>query len=369
MEPAAAGGVFAAVLGWLVRHGRPGDPVIVACSGGTDSLALAAATLDVVTDTPQRRRLVAATVDHGLQTGSAERAAATADQLSHLGYHQVEVSTVAVGGPGGMEAAARRARYRALLELSARVAGPTGPTCPVLLAHTADDQAETVLLGLARGSGPRSIAGMREWRAPWGRPLLGVTRATTEATCRTAGLVPWHDPHNADPAFTRSRLRHEVLPLLDDVLGGGVRAALVRTAELMAQDLQALDEIAASVLPQVVQADGSLDVKALAEHPAAVVGRVLRTWAAVGGAGPLTFRQLGRMKDQVLQRSGPPQVRVPGGLDVIRTGDELRLVPVTPAGPSGSALLPAPDPLTPAPDPPTPAPDPLTLADPHQPAE
>ncbi len=325
MEPAAAGGVFAAVLGWLAEHGRPGDPTIVACSGGTDSLALAAATVDVVADTPQRRRLVAATVDHGLQPGSAERAAVTADQLSGLGYHRVEVLTVAVDGPGGMEAAARRARYGALRELSARVAEPTGRTCPVLLAHTADDQAETVLLGLARGSGPRSIAGMRNWRAPWGRPLLGVTRATTEATCRAAGLVPWHDPHNADPAFTRSRLRHEVLPLLDDVLGGGVRAALVRTAELMAQDLHALDEIAATVLPRMLLADGALDARALAEHPAAVIARVLRAWAAGGGAGPLSFEQLSRMVTQVTG-GGPAQVRVPGGRDVILAGGTLRLV-------------------------------------------
>ncbi len=348
MEPAAARGVFAAVLGWLVRHGRPGDPVIVACSGGTDSLALAAATMDVVTDTAQRRRLVAATVDHGLQPGSAERAAVTADQLSGLGYHRVEVLTVAVGGRGGMEAAARRARLSALRELSARVAEPGAQACPVLLAHTADDQAETVLLGLARGSGPRSIAGMREWRAPWGRPLLGLSRATTEAACRAAGLVPWHDPHNADPAFTRSRLRHEVLPLLDDVLGGGVRAALVRTAELMAEDLQALEEIAATALARVLTAEGSLDARALARHPAAVVGRVLRTWAAVGGAGPLTFEQLGRMKQQVLERSGPPQVRVPGGFDVIRAADVLRLVRLTPAVPPAAAGPPEPDPLTPA---------------------
>jgi len=196
----------------------------------------------------------------------------------------------------------------------------------VLLAHTADDQAETVLLGLARGSGPRSIAGMRPYRRPWGRPLLGVTRETTEAACRAAGLTPWQDPHNRDPAFTRVRLRREVLPLLEEVLGGGVRAALGRTAQLLAQDLDALDAIAAAVSMQACNADGSLDIAALAEQPAAVRTRVLREWATAGGAGPLTFDHLTRMDSQLAAR-GSSQVRVPGGLDVVRDGPALRLAP------------------------------------------
>ena len=119
-----------------------------------------------------------------------------------------------------------------------------------------------MLLGLARGSGPRSIAGMRPWRPPWGRPLLGVSRADTESACRAAGLEPWQDPHNRDPAFTRVRLRHEVLPLLDEVLGGGVRRALARTAELMAQDLDALDELAEpGPRPTCGADDGALDAR------------------------------------------------------------------------------------------------------------
>ena len=268
-------------------------------------------------------RLVGATVDHGLQAGSADRAAATAALLTDLGYPEVSVLTVSVDGPGGPEAAARTARYNALRGLAERV--DDGGPVAVLLAHTRDDQAETVLLGLARGSGPRSIAGMRAWRPPWGRPLLGVSRAQTETSCVTAGLRPWQDPHNSDLAFTRVRLRTQVLPLLEDALGGGVRPALARTAELMAQDLDALDEIAAAVAAEVVLPDGSVSVEGLARHPAAIRGRVLRSWAAAAGATPLDHDHLSRMSHS-LEKSGPSQVRLPAGFDMVRSGGRLHMV-------------------------------------------
>lgn len=316
--------VTAAVSAWLTSFDNPAAPIIVACSGGADSLALAVATRLVLTTAGSARVLIGATVDHGLQAGSAQRATLVAAQLSAIGYQRVTVLTVAVTGQGGPEAAARRARYGALRELAEHV-GTSDRPAAVLLAHTADDQAETVLLGLARGSGPRSIAGMRPWRPPWGRPLLGVTRAMTEAGCSAAGLSPWQDPHNSDPAFTRVRLRREVLPLLEDVLGGGVRAALGRTAELMAQDLQALQDIADDALARVRCPDGSLDIAALAGQPAAIRGRVLRSWAAAGGAQPLTFEHLTRMDSQLTDPAGAAQVRVPGGFDVLRIGSVLQL--------------------------------------------
>jgi tRNA(Ile)-lysidine synthase len=321
--------VLRATRDWLAEHLAPAAPVVVACSGGADSLALAVSCATAgsgVAGGHGGRVLVAATVDHGLQPGSAARAADTAEILARIGYTDVRVLAVSVDGPGGMEAAARASRYAALGQLAESLSGG-GPDAAVLLAHTADDQAETVLLGLARGSGPRSIAGMRAWRPPWGRPLLGVRRADTEQTCRHAGLTPWHDPHNSDPAFTRVRLRREVLPLLEDVLGGGVRPALARTAELMAQDLDALDALAAAALQQVRAADGSLDIVGLRRQPAAIVGRVLRTWATTGGSGPLTAAHLHRMAAQVATDDGPPQVRLPGSLDVVRAGGALRLRP------------------------------------------
>jgi tRNA(Ile)-lysidine synthase len=325
--------VALAVRAWLGEHLSRDEPVIVACSGGADSLALALAVRAAVDAADGSRRVAAATVDHGLQVGSAQRAQSTAELLERIGYGDIAVLTVAVEGSGGMEAAARRTRYAALAAHARSVFGSGHGPLPgaVLVGHTGDDQAETVLLGLARGSGPRSIAGMRPWRPPWGRPLLTMTRADTENACRAAGLSPWQDPHNADPAFTRVRLRREVLPLLEDVLGGGVRAALSRTADLMAEDLDALAEIAVGARARVCDADGALDIALLRGYPAAIRGRVLRSWASAGGAGPLTFEHLTRMGDAVSDPKGPAQVRIPGGLDVVRTGNTLRLRHIRPA--------------------------------------
>ena len=175
-------------------------------------------------------------VDHGLQPDSAAVAETARAQAVALGCVDAQVLCVQVGNDGGPEAAARAARYAAL---GAYRGGP------VLLAHTLDDQAETVLLGLGRGSGARSIAGMRPYDPPWCRPLLGVRRTTTHAACGELGLTAWQDPHNSDRRFTRSRLRLEVLPLLEDVLGGGVAEALARTATALREDTELIDALAA----------------------------------------------------------------------------------------------------------------------------
>ncbi|EUA23612.1 tRNA(Ile)-lysidine synthetase [Mycobacterium xenopi 4042] len=159
------------------------------------------------------RPTTALIVDHGLQAGSAQVAATARRQAMELGCVDAQVLCVQVGADGGLEAAARAARYEALQAARG--------DRPVLLAHTLDDQAETVLLGLGRGSGARSIAGMRPHDPPWCRPLLGLRRAVTHAACDELGLAAWHDPHNSDRRFTRTRLRQEVLPLLEEVLGGG----------------------------------------------------------------------------------------------------------------------------------------------------
>ncbi|MCW2633818.1 MAG: tRNA(Ile)-lysidine synthetase, partial [Blastococcus sp.] len=242
-----------------------GDPVLVACSGGADSVALAAA---VAFEAPRAGVVAGAvTVDHGLQRGSADRAEQTASLLRGLGLDPVRVARVAVGDHGGPEGAARTARYRAL----AAVAGEQG-AC-VALGHTLDDQAETVLLGLGRGSGPRSVAGMVEHRSTegvrWWRPLLAVRRTTTRAACVALELPVWDDPWNVDPAYTRVRLRAEVLPLLDDVLGGGVAPALARTAAQLREDLDALDDLARAELLRLA-GDGGLPAADVAGLPAAL---------------------------------------------------------------------------------------------------
>lgn len=331
--------VARAVATWLAAgHIDDAAPLLVACSGGADSLALAAAVINVAA---YERVCTAAVIDHGLQEGSAAISTRAAEALGDLGFRHVVVRRVQVGRDGrmdgGMEAAARDARYQALVDIAGELssgAQPAGASdgprdtgrAAVLLAHTADDQAETVLLGLSRGSGPRSIAGMRPWAAPWGRPLLGVRRADTENACRTVGLTPWTDPQNSDPTFTRARLRHEALPLLDEALGGGVVPALARTADLMADDLAALDEIAARALAETRTDAGDLDCALLLAWPSAVRRRVLRAWAwEQHGVAGLTYQHLVRLEDSVIHRRSGTAVRLPGAVDAVRRGPLLAL--------------------------------------------
>lgn len=305
-----------AVAGWISAY-APDGPVVVAVSGGADSLALALAVRAVAGD-----RVSAVTVDHGLQDGSADRARWCAELLRDNGILDVQVVSVTVGNVGGPEAAARDARHAALLG-AARERGVECP-CPVLLGHTLDDQAETVLLGLARGSGPRSIAGMLPWRPPWGRPLLGVRRTETENLCTAAGLTPWQDPHNVDPAFTRVRLRREVLPLLEQVLGGGVAPALARTAGQLRDDLTALDVWAAEVARSAVP-DDDVRIAPLATLPAAVRRRVLRGWLHAAGVADLTAAHLHRLDDLVTRGRSGAAVRLSRGVDAVLDGDRLTL--------------------------------------------
>jgi tRNA(Ile)-lysidine synthase len=251
----------------------------VALSGGPDSLALSAVAAPL-------RPTTALIVDHGLQPDSAAVAETARKQAVALGCVDAQVLRVHVGSPfgpkGGPEAAARAARYAAL---GAHRDGP------VLLAHTLDDQAETVLLGLGRGSGVRSIAGMVPHDPPWCRPLLGVRRAVTHAACRELDLTAWQDPHNSDRRFTRTRLRLDVLPLLEDVLGGGVAEALARTATALREDGDLIDTLAAQALPGVTAGSG-LSARALAALPDPVRRRVIRGWLLAGGATGLTDKQI-----------------------------------------------------------------------------
>lgn len=316
--------------------------VLVACSGGADSVALAAA---VAFEAP-RLGIPAGlvTVDHGLQDGSDRWAAQTAELGRSLGLEPVLVRRVEVGADGGPEAAARAARYAALSD-AARTPIPGPAAAPprtardgpggassgaapdaarppsgwaVLLGHTLDDQAESVLLGLGRGSGPRSIAGMRPVDGRWWRPLLGIRRATTRQACADAGLPVRDDPHNADPRFTRVRLRTEVLPLLEDVLRGGVAEALARTAELLREDLDALDALAAAP-----DAD-ELPVADLVTKPTAVRTRIVRRWLLDRGVSGVTAVQLRAVDALVSDWHGQGPVSLPSGAAVERSSGMLR---------------------------------------------
>jgi len=289
-----------------------GDLVLAACSGGADSLALAAA---LAHEAPRRGlRAGGVTVDHGLQPGSAERARRVAAVLAGLGLDPVEAVpvTVAAGpGTGGPEAAARGARYRAL-DGAARRTG----ACAILLAHSLDDQAETVLLGLARGSGARSLAGMPPARGHYRRPLLGVRRATLRVACDALDLRPWDDPQNADPAYARARVRHQALPALEAALGPGVAQALARTAGQLRTDAEALDELAAGQVPRLRDPDGGWLAGALAATPAAIRARVLRTAAIEAGCPPgkLTAGHVDALDALVTRWHGQRWATLPGGV-------------------------------------------------------
>jgi tRNA(Ile)-lysidine synthase len=258
----AVSALRAAVSAFGRRYVAQDDRWCVALSGGPDSLALTAVAA-------QLKPTTALIVDHRLQQDSGRVAATTKEQALALGCVDAQILSVDVGATGGPEAAARSARYRAL--------DAARDLAPVLLGHTLDDQAETVLLGLGRGSGARSIAGMRPYDPPWCRPLLGIH--------------PWHDPHNSDRRYTRSRLRAEVLPLLEGVLGGGVAEALARTATALREDTEALDAMAQSALVAASSGDG-LDTGRLAALPEAVRRRVIRGWLLAGGACDLTDKQI-----------------------------------------------------------------------------
>jgi tRNA(Ile)-lysidine synthase len=296
-----------------------GDLVLAACSGGADSLALAAA---LAHEAPrQGLRAGGVTVDHGLQPGSAQRARRVAAALAGLGLDPVEAVpvTVAAGpGVGGPEAAARGARYQALDEAARRCGARA-----ILLGHSLDDQAETVLLGLGRGSGARSLAGMPASRGLYRRPLLAVRRATLRQACDAEGLRPWDDPHNSDPAFTRVRVRQQALPALEAALGPGVAQALARTAGQLRSDAEALDELAAAQAPLMRGADGAWLADALRAAPAAVRTRVLRMAAIEAGCPPgkLAARHVEALDSLVTSWHGQRWATLPGGVRaVLRCG-------------------------------------------------
>jgi tRNA(Ile)-lysidine synthase len=289
-----------------------GDLVLAAVSGGADSLALAAA---VAHEAPRcGLRAGAVTVDHALQAGSAERARDVVRCCRELGLDPVDVATVSVGAAGGPEAAARDARYAALETVAGRRAAPF-----VLLGHTLDDQAETVLLGLARGSGARSLAGMPARRGRLVRPFLDIRRETTSAACRALGLTPWADPHNADPIYARVRVRATAIPALVDALGPGVAEALARSASLLRDDADALDAWADR------ESAAPLDVGRLAALPAAVRTRVLRRAALAAGANPgeLAVGHVREIEKLVTRWHGQGPVSLPGGLVAVRSCDRL----------------------------------------------
>ena len=297
-----------------VRRCVVDGPIVVGCSGGPDSLALVAAS--VWTADHQGQTLTVGIVDHGLQAGSAQIAAEAAHACRALGAPDVVITKVEVGTSGGLEAAARDARRAALIE----VAGTRGSE-QILVAHTREDQAETVLLRLARGAGARSLAAMRPCAPPWHRPFLDLPRADVHAiaaeVCTPLGITPWSDPHNHDPRFARVRVRRLLADLVED-LGPGVVHGLARSAALLADDADILDLWAQEEATRVLTDDGnvvSADVAALAELPRAVRTRVLRAMHQRATTGDeLTFDHIQVLESYISDWHGQGDADLPGGV-------------------------------------------------------
>jgi len=302
----------------VLQECSPGDLVLTAVSGGADSLALAAA---VAFESPGLAlRAGSVVVDHGLQPGSAAVAQRAAGVCRDLGLDPVEVVTVEVDpAAGGPEASARFARYAALDEAALRLGAAR-----VLLGHTLDDQAEQVLLGLVRGAGGRSLAGMPRARGHYVRPLLGVTREQTRASCRAEGLSWWDDPMNEDPAFTRVRARRALVDLERD-LGPGVAAALARTADQLREDADLLDRLAEEAVASL--GPGPWDVAALLARERPVRTRVWRRLAVAAGApaGQLGARHADACDALLTRWHGQGPVSLPGGLRAIRAGGRVSI--------------------------------------------
>jgi tRNA(Ile)-lysidine synthase len=301
-----------------------GDRQLVACSGGADSLALLAAC--VFEAHKEACRIIGVVVDHGLQAGSEDHTARVVAQMAAVGADETASIRVTVDpGPAGIEAGAREARYAALGQLAQHFDASL-----VLLGHTLDDQAESVLLGLTRGSGGRSLQGMRRYFVDGGvgfaRPLLDLTRAQTEDACRADGISWWDDPQNADPRFTRSRVRHTVMPMLERELGPGVAQALARTADQLREDTGLLDALA-DAAHDGARIEGGVDLDRIDDAADAIRSRVVRAAAIEAGAiaSELTRDHVRALLGLLGTRG--KVVQLPGHVSAYADGEVLRFGP------------------------------------------
>jgi len=265
-------------------------------------------------------KVIPIVIDHGLQEGSAQITSQTIERLKQIGFTQVESARAQVTMTDGLEASARRARYQLFNQFI-----ETYQPKYFLLAHTLNDQAENVLLGLARGSGARSLSGMAVKNNIFVRPLLKISREVTTAACSEARIEIWSDPHNEDLRFTRVRVRKNLLPIIEDNLGPGITEALVRSADLLRDDADALDGFAAEYFNQ---ADSfNLDVKELERLPKAITTRVLRLaiYKAGAPAGSLTAEHIAAAQALISDWHGQKEVSLPGNVKLLRNSGRITL--------------------------------------------
>jgi tRNA(Ile)-lysidine synthase len=303
-----------------LAHFEPGDRILLAVSGGADSLLLAAATnLEASKVGIQLNALV---VDHQLQNGSDDVALNAQKKLIELGITEAKVTQVLVNnnsGNGGMEAAARTARYKALDDEADRIGAVA-----IFLGHTEDDLAETVLLGLARGSGTRSLSGMAFQVGRYVRPFLELTRAQVLAACKESGIEFWSDPQNEDSSFARVRVRNEILPRMEKEIGPGISKALARTSRILREDADALDLIAGDLFATLVD-PAQIPIELIAEVPSAVRKRVIKRAIEAMGAPTLSAEQILEVDALVGGWKGQGPVALAGGITARRDSGRLTL--------------------------------------------
>ena len=304
----------------LVAHTKTGQKLLVAVSGGADSLALAAAT--EFEAKKLNLKIAAAVIDHSLQPNSDKVAKQAAKMLSEIGFEEIIIKKVSVGKKGGPEAAAREARYKALEELRLKTKSHF-----IVLGHTASDQAETVLLGLVRGSGAKSLSGMATRTGYLLRPLLAIERKTTEEFCKDSGLKFWSDPQNKDPKYLRVLIRKTILPFLEKQLGGSVAKSLIRTSDQLREDGQYLDSEAIKKYRNIAKVSGasvSFDALTLAKLPPAILNRVIKI--ALDGFDKESSRtHVLAVADLVLDWHGQKPLTLPG----VRVGRKANTITFT----------------------------------------
>ena len=303
----------------LLKNFEPADNILVACSGGADSLALAW-TSQVVAKR-LGLNLICVIIDHQLIKESAQVALEAKIKCENFGIEKVVIKQIEVKeNKEGLEAAARKARYEAFEQLTIEFDAKA-----VLLAHTQDDQAETMLMRLTRGSGAKSLSAMKEVSGKYLRPFLHIRKFELVNALEKEGITYWQDPANTDYKFLRAKVRHELMPKLIEVLGQSAIESLDKTSDLLKEDNDALDLIAQENYDKL---NKELKVENLEEYPAAIRKRIIKIAALEAGviSGPFSYEHIEAIDALVTNWRGQGNVDLPGFIQASRVNQTIRFI-------------------------------------------